>query len=73
MAHSGKSITFATDLYPHESDIYTLGKDANKWKIVGSYVKGYNFTLYDSIATPTTDKVTLQWNSTDQSLDFIFT
>ena len=72
MAHSGKSITFATDLFPNESDIYTLGKDANKWKITGSQVRGHKFTVYDSVTTPTTDKVTLQWNSTDQSLDFIF-
>ena len=37
MAHSGKTITFATDLLPNEDDTYSLGSDTNnlRWKIFG--------------------------------------
>lgn len=39
MAHSGKTITFATDLIPQENDTYKLGTDSpnvKKWKIYGN-------------------------------------
>ena len=35
MAHSGKTITFATDLLPNEDGIYNLGNNDAKWKIYG--------------------------------------
>lgn len=31
MAHSGKTMTFATDLLPQENNIYSLGASDNKW------------------------------------------
>lgn len=36
MAHSGKTMTFATDLVPQEDNIYSLGTDDLKWIIRGS-------------------------------------
>lgn len=36
MAHSGKTMTFATDLVPQENNIYSLGKENLKWIIRGS-------------------------------------
>ena len=36
MAHSGKTMTFATDLVPQEDNIYNLGKENLKWKIRGN-------------------------------------
>lgn len=35
MAHSGKTITFATDLLPNENNVYNLGSSSQKWKIFG--------------------------------------
>lgn len=35
MAHSGKTMTFATDLVPQEDNIYSLGDFDQKWKIHG--------------------------------------
>lgn len=35
MVHSGKTITFATDLLPNEDGIYNLGNNDAKWKIYG--------------------------------------
>lgn len=35
MAHSGKSITFAMDVFPNEDGIYKLGDTNKKWKIFG--------------------------------------
>ena len=35
MAHSGKTITFATDLLPNEDNVYSLGNSNYKWKIFG--------------------------------------
>jgi hypothetical protein len=35
MAHSGKTITFATDLLPNEDNIYSLGTVEQRWKIHG--------------------------------------
>ena len=35
MAHSGKTMTFATDLFPNEDNIYSLGDSDHKWKING--------------------------------------
>ncbi len=36
MAHSGKSITFATDLLPNENNTYYLGSSTATWKIYGN-------------------------------------
>ena len=36
MAHSGKTMTFATDLVPQEDNIYRLGNDNQRWKIYGN-------------------------------------
>lgn len=36
MAHSGKIMTFATDLVPQESDIYSLGDNDLRWRIYGN-------------------------------------
>ena len=36
MAHSGKTMTFATDLVPQENNVYSLGQDNLKWIIRGS-------------------------------------
>ena len=36
MAHSGKTITFATDLLPNEDNIYNLGTDSKRWIIHGN-------------------------------------
>lgn len=38
MAHSGKTITFATDLLPNEDNIYNLGSSGQRWKIQGATV-----------------------------------
>ena len=36
MAHSGKTITFATDLLPQEDNTYNLGKADQAWKFYGN-------------------------------------
>lgn len=36
MAHSGKTMTFATDLVPQEDNIYSLGTDNLRWRIYGN-------------------------------------
>ena len=36
MAHSGKSITFAMDVFPNEDGIYKLGDTNKKWLIYGT-------------------------------------
>lgn len=36
MAHSGKTMTFATDLMPQEDDIYSLGDNDLRWRIYGN-------------------------------------
>lgn len=36
MAHSGKTMTFATDILPNEDNIYNLGTSDKKWKIFGA-------------------------------------
>lgn len=36
MAHSGKSITFAMDIFPNEDGIYKLGDTNKKWLIYGT-------------------------------------
>lgn len=38
MAHSGKTITFATDLLPNEDLIYNLGNTNAKWNIYGTVI-----------------------------------
>ena len=35
MAHSGKTMTFATDILPEANDTYNLGNSTHKWKIAG--------------------------------------
>ena len=50
MAHSGKTMTFATDLLPHEDGIYNLGNADQKWKIFGD-VNGTKITLGTSSST----------------------
>lgn len=35
MAHSGKTITFATDLLPQEDNTYRLGNTNQRWKVYG--------------------------------------
>ena len=120
MASSGKTITFATDLLPHETDTYNLGNTNYKWKIFGNltgnassatkvaakldtshktYLLGtqtsitgtaanvdltgdtsvYLWTNTGSLSAThvqvndgTNERAIMQWNSTDQSLDFIF-
>ena len=52
MAHSGKTMTFATDLVPQDDDIYSLGYGNQRWKIYGELqplaTKTYTASLYDS-------------------------
>jgi len=52
MAHSGKTMTFATDLVPQENNVYSLGFDKKKWKIFGEIqplsTKTYDAPLYNS-------------------------
>ena len=52
MAHSGKTITFATDLLPQENNIYSLGNNDQRWKIYGEMqpiaIKTYTAALYNS-------------------------
>lgn len=36
MAHSGKTITFATDLLPQENNTYYLGSTTQQWNIYGN-------------------------------------
>ena len=52
MAHSGKTMTFATDLVPQEDNIYRLGYDNQRWKIYGDLqplaTKIYDAPLYNS-------------------------
>lgn len=40
MAHSGKTITFATDLLPNEDKIYSLGSIDKRWKVAGATFAG---------------------------------
>ena len=42
MAHSGKTMTFATDLLPNENNIYNLGNTNKQWKIYGTVQGGQN-------------------------------
>ena len=52
MPHSGKTMTFATDLVPQEDNIYSLGYNNQRWKIYGDLqplsTKIYNAPLYNS-------------------------
>lgn len=54
MAHSGKTMTFATDLVPQEDNIYSLGagNPQKRWKIFGEVqplsTKTYDAPLYNS-------------------------
>ena len=54
MAHSGKTITFATDLLPNEDNIYNLGTDGQRWKISGTDVTANKVTTF-KLATPLTN------------------
>ena len=51
MAHSGKTITFATDLLPHENNVYNLGDNTHKWKIYGEVAPLASKTYTNVIAT----------------------
>ena len=65
MAHSGKTMTFATDLVPQEDNIYNLGDSTDKW------ADAYATNLYgDTVVID--NAVTLRYNTTDKSLDFVF-
>lgn len=47
MAHSGKTMTFATDLLPKENNTYSLGDSNQAWKIYGSItgtINGYSIS-----------------------------
>lgn len=63
MARSGKTITFATDLLPHEDGIYNLGNTNYKWKIFG------DVTGNASTATKLNSAVSIWGNSFDGSSD----
>ena len=42
MAHSGKTITFGTDLFPQEDSIYKLGSSDKKWNLYANQISGLN-------------------------------
>lgn len=51
MAHSGKTITFATDLVPQEDNVYNLGDSSQRWKING-IAPGNARVFYGTCNTP---------------------
>lgn len=51
MAHSGKTMTFATDLLPHEDEIYNLGNTDQKWNAM--YATTFHGELDGNAATAT--------------------
>lgn len=51
MAHSGKTMTFATDLVPNETDTYNLGNANKQWKIHGTVQGGQNGQVLKSNGT----------------------
>lgn len=51
MAHSGKTITFATDLLPNEDNIYSLGTTGQRWKVYGDIKPIASKTYTNVIAT----------------------
>ena len=54
-----------------EDKTYNLGDGTRKWKVYADEAVASKFTLHDNASTPT-KKAYLQWNGTDQSIDFIF-
>ena len=66
MAHSGKSITFATDLLPNEDKIYNLGTNNQRWKIYGELQPLETKTYENVIATLNTS------NTVDQATGGFF-
>ena len=60
MAHSGKSITFATDLLPQEDNTYKLGNTEHIWKIYGN--------INDLTLTAATTGFTIKGGTTEKTL-----
>ena len=51
MTHSGKTITFATDLLPQENNIYNLGDAQHLWNIYATAPTATPNTNNQQIAT----------------------
>ncbi len=67
---ANKTITFGTDILPQTDNTFILGTTGQRWKnIHGIDISGKKLIVHD---TNENNKVTLQWNSTDSSLDFVF-
>ena len=66
MAHSGKTITFATDLLPNEDKVYNLGTNNQRWKIYGELQPLETKTYENVIATLNTS------NAVDQATGGFF-
>ena len=63
MAHSGKTITFATDLLPNEDNTYSLGNNSYKWKnlyLSGNLSDGTNSITSTELITKTEKQFQVQ-------------
>lgn len=71
MAHSGKTMTFATDLFPNENNVYSLGDSSHKWKIFGDVTGNIhwdNVTNKPLILTAATTGFTIKGGTTAKTL-----
>lgn len=71
MAHSGKTMTFATDLLPNENNIYSLGSSSQKWKIFGDVTGNIhwdNVTNKPLILTATSTGFTIKGGTAAKTL-----
>lgn len=69
---ANKFIRFGTDLFNNQDKHFYLGESNKRWNdVFAEQVTSTKYRVTDGAAAPVT-KVTLQWNATDQSLDFIF-
>ena len=71
MAHSGKTITFATDLLPNENNVYNLGSSSQKWKIFGDITGNIhwdNVTNKPLTLTASTTGFTIAGGTTSKTL-----
>lgn len=69
---ANKYIRFGADLFNNGDKTFYLGESNKRWNdVFAEQVTSTKYRVTDGAATPVV-KVTLQWNATDQSLDFIF-
>lgn len=62
MAHSGKTITFATDLLPHENNVYSLGSTSAKWKAIDA--SNFNGKLLATHVSGGSEEIQIKYSTT---------